>query len=382
MSDFYKIQKFCDSLTSPELYLNSLLELKGISEKTKRILLKVIAQYQTQKDRYSAGYVETELIKRFLSPSPFLNERFRQIQGPASIRYMCSNEYPQIFYLLGDVHIRQSTCPKRLEVGEWLLNTIINSPVFIDVFLETPYMSEGYFIPKKGIFRETSNTYIKDVNVKFKNCILGDNDPICQTARFHYTDMRSVYETKKQREGASIFKNIKKGKATKEQIKKWKYINDWLSFLRDPHSIIYTRIEKQIHNIENPKIRSYLHKSYQNCIRSSHFLKNVNLEGVMTNKQAQRIIPIEKIKNYRICLMDHYLMARCFRTFRQTSGYSKPPSNIIIYAGDHHIGNYIDILQNLGFEIKYKNVSRIKKSNYQCIDISGMEQPMFHSRYR
>jgi hypothetical protein len=382
MSDFYKIQKFCESLTSSELYPNSLLELKGISEKTKRILLKVIAQYQTQKDKYSGIFIETELIKKFLSPSPFLNERFRQIQGPASIRYMRSNEYPQIFYLLGDVHIRRSTCPKRLEVDEWLWNTIISSPVFIDVFLETPYMSEGYFIPKKGIFRETSNTYIGGVNTKFKNCILGDYDPFCQTARFHYADMRSVYKTEKQRKGHSLFKSIKKGTATKEQIKNWKYINDWLTFLHDPHSIVHTRIEKQIYNIENPKIRNYLYASYRNCIRSSHFLKNVNLKGVTTNKQAQKIIPIKEIRNYRICLMDHYLMARCFRTFRQTSGYSRPPSNIIIYAGDHHIGNYIDILQNLGFEIKYKDVSRIRKSNYQCIDISGMEQPMFHSRYR
>lgn len=143
MSDINRIEKFCESLFSPNLYPNSLLELKGISKKTKKILLEVIRQYQTRVEISSGRYIETELIKRFLLPSPFLNKKFKKIQGPATIRYMRSDKHPQIFYLLGDIHTRDSTCPKMEEVHEWLWDTIINSPVFIDVFLETPYMYEG-----------------------------------------------------------------------------------------------------------------------------------------------------------------------------------------------------------------------------------------------
>ena len=88
----------------------------SVSGKAKKDLLKVIKQYQSKEDRDSGGYIETELIKRFLSPSPFLNKKFEEIQGPVSIRYISSNEYPQIFYLLGDVHSKMSTCTKKLTV--------------------------------------------------------------------------------------------------------------------------------------------------------------------------------------------------------------------------------------------------------------------------
>ena len=65
MIDIKKIEKFCDSLMSQKMYPNSLLELRGLSEKTRKILLKVIKQYQNKTDGYVRGYIETELIKRF-----------------------------------------------------------------------------------------------------------------------------------------------------------------------------------------------------------------------------------------------------------------------------------------------------------------------------
>ena len=384
MADIKKIEKFCDSLMSQRMYPNSLLELRRLSEKTKKVLLKVIRQYQNKNDKDDRGYIETELIKRFLSYSPFLNKKFKKIQGPVSIRCMSSDEYPQIFYLLGDTHTRKSTCTKEHTVSKWIYSTIINSPVFIDVYLETPYMYKDYIHLEKGIFKSKTDKYIRDVNILFSKCFFNESDAVCQTTRFHYTDMRAIFETKEQEKGRKIFRKILKNKATKEDMKDLRYINNWLAFLRDPNSIIYTRIEKQMDNILNINIQKYLRKSYQDCLKSgSHFLDNVNLTEIKTNKKATERIPVHEINTYRICLMDYYLMARCFRSYhRKSSEYYRPSYNNIIYAGDRHVKNYADILEKLGFKTTYKNISRTKKSNYQCVDISLMEQPMFHQRYR
>ena len=310
--------------------------------------------------------------------------KFKKIQGPISIRCMCSSEHPQIFYLLGDTHKRNSTCTKEFSVSRWLTSTIISSPVFIDVYLETPYIYENYISIKKGILGTSINNYLQDVNSSFSSCFFNKNDTVCQTARFHYTDMRSILETEDQKKGRLLFFKILKNIATKKDVKNLRYINGWLAFLRDPNSIIYTRIEKQIDSIENTKIQKYLRKRYQNCLKSSsRFLNDVNITGVKTIKKARERIPVNEIKTYRICLMDYYLMARCFRSYHKIdSYYYRSGYNNIIYTGNLHVKNYTNILEKLGFKTTYKNISKTKKSNYQCIDISLMEQPMFHQRYR
>ena len=82
--------------------------------------------------------------------------------------------------------------------------------------------------------------------------------------------------------------------------------------------------------------------------------------------------------------MDYYLMARCFRKFeRKKDEYYLPPANIIIFAGDAHISNYIEILGKLGFTINFqKKRTNVNDPNYQCLNISEMKQPMFHQRFK
>ena len=71
--------------------------------------------------------------------------------------------------------------------------------------------------------------------------------------------------------------------------------------------------------------------------------------------------------------MDIYTVARMIRTF--SDGHR--PQHIIQYAGKAHITQSKDILERLGF-IKIKEVESFTRgANYQCLDISGFEQPFF-----
>ncbi len=66
---------------------------------------------------------------------------------------------------------------------------------------------------------------------------------------------------------------------------------------------------------------------------------------------------------------------------KKTSEYSRPSYNNIIYAGDAHIATYMLKLRALGFTVDYTKHATTKY-NFQCIDIYGMKQPMFHQRYK
>ena len=77
MADYEKVLRLCDKLTrgNGDKYPNALKSLLGISDETKEILLRVIRKYQTNHANTESGYIESELIHRFLLPSPFLRSK-------------------------------------------------------------------------------------------------------------------------------------------------------------------------------------------------------------------------------------------------------------------------------------------------------------------
>ena len=98
---------------------NYLKNLKGISEETKKTLLKVIEEFQNKYNSRDSRYVESELIKRFLLPDKFLKTRIKEVTGPISLHRMTHKYYPHIFYLFGDEHIKSSGCGNQPAIGSY-----------------------------------------------------------------------------------------------------------------------------------------------------------------------------------------------------------------------------------------------------------------------
>ena len=69
MDGYEKVVTFCKELRDVGKYPYSLKNLIGISDKTKNILLKVIKKYQKEHFSEESGFIESELIRRFLQPS-------------------------------------------------------------------------------------------------------------------------------------------------------------------------------------------------------------------------------------------------------------------------------------------------------------------------
>ena len=408
MSDLAKINNFCKLITKKDRdYPNSLKSLVGISDKTRGIMLKVIKKYQKGKTKQNAGYVETELIRRFLDPAPFLNTPIKEVEGPVALYQMShpnSKKYPRIFYLIGDVHVKQSKCPG-YSIVKWIHDTIVNSPCFIDVYLESPYHYKKYrMIKEKWI---DPNTYLMDMYYGFEKCFkkqtMLDFD-VCQTSRFHYTDIRKICKTRGAMDGSIIFHYKDPIYTSFDKTA----VNKFIDYLINKESIIHKRIQKQFDNIIDKPIRTALEQSFQKCQEKYlGYIRRVQTADI--GKNIEDVIGYESVCSYQICLMDYYLMGRCFRNYegdlRGAKGvkYRRPSYNNIIYTGDLHTENYVKILTELGFKIDFKDINEevedidalVAKTpgmsneqrfntipDFQCLDVSKMKQPMFHQRYK
>jgi hypothetical protein len=393
MGDLEKITNFrCKITDKDEDYINCLKSLLHISDEAKKIMLRVIEKYQKEHSVQSSGYIESELIRRFLSPSAFLELRVEKIEGPVSIYQMSHPEYPHIFYLFGDVHMKWSVCPNTYDIGQWLKDTVINSPVFIDIYVETPYYYKKYITQEMG--KKKDEYYLKDTASLFEDCFLKKSNPECLTSRFHYSDMRFIFENETQQKVFNILRNQHKlVYVTSENIEE---LNEYIRFLQDENSFVNLRIKKQLDNIENPSIRKILEQSFEKCKKK--YMEKIFLINIDNNSEYSKYNPSQidlrstsPIFCYVVCLMDYYLMGRCFRSYKKDAKYSRPSYNNIIYAGEAHINIYIDILLKLGFVIDFKDLAKMSfdmwdlappRDKSQCLDVSKMKQPMFHQRYK
>ena len=285
------------------------------------------------------------------------------------------------------------------------MDTIFKSPVFIDVYIESAYSYKKYhrLLPEE---LKHVNSYLLDTYFSFKDCFLKKYDPICQTSRFHYTDMRFIFETKQQAIG--YLTSAEPNKPVTAKI--IHELNSYIYFLMNKNSFVYRRIKKQFNNITDPRIRTILEQDFKECQEKyQENIKTINLYALIQKgppyPTVGEVIDSSLLRGYSRCLMDYYLMARCFRTYSKGEKYKRPSYNNIIYAGGGHTVNYVTILSKLGFVIDFENVNfdvedpdisekivsagglnnwlKLKSiPDFQCLDVSEMKQPMFYQRYR
>jgi len=150
-------------------------------------------------------------------------------------------------------------------------------------------------------------------------------------------------------------------------------------------SFLFQKINKQISNIENDIIKKNIENSFDECLKDKKIDRLYIKQGTYI-KEAYELLNDKnrrkKLLIYSNCLMDYYLIARSFRSYEETYGYSRPSYNNIIYAGNTHVKKYVKILKKLGYDEHFKkSCTNSDDKSFQCLDISKMEQPMFHQRY-
>lgn len=402
VTDLDKINKFCSQITKTG-YPDALKNLKGLSKETTKSLLRVIDKFQRKYNPNDSIWVECELIRRFLNPSSFIEKTIEKVQGPVSVYELSHKKYPQIFYLFGDHHFsKESACPKENMISQYIKDTITNSPVFIDVHIEENYLhSDLITFDYKSMSSGNPVDYRDEIVDMFGNCFSRNKEFIpfsknkefisCQTSRFHYSDPRNSFETKSQLIGSILINSLTPGGFLRGGYtqKELLGITDYIDFIKNDNSLIHKRIKKQIKNIEDSTIRKIIKELYvKNCVGQ---MAHIQLPGRDSSDEDVEKFIRDVLNNpdikYRNCIVDYYLISRCFRKYDKKKGYSRPSYNNIIYAGNYHIRIYVSILQTLGFTIKYKNIN-VNKNNkrmrnkYQCIDIGKMKQPMFYQRYK
>lgn len=392
MTQIEKVKEMCDMIKAEDPCF--LKAFSGFSENTKNIILKEVEKYQKENvNSKKSSYIICELIRRFLSPSLFLNKKFHKIKGPVSIYQLSHKNYPHIFYLFGDDHrSRETVCPEREGINQYIKSLVENSPVFIDVYIEYQYYYKNYFkyIDQPDIEYDAKRGFLDESYFLFDDCFNKKNSDACTTSRFHYTDVRFIFESEEQVRGYSRIFEIRFKSNVFRSERNIKDIKACVDFKNNKNSFIYKRLEKQIENIDEDKIRAVIRKMYDENV-SKKFNHKIPTKESSRNEQLSFMYAF---LNFFVTndnnIIDIYVLSRCFRKFKKTERYSFPSYNNIIYFGASHIFYYLKVLETLGFKVEFKDEGVMKlggakwfdHKKLRCIDISQMEQPMFCQRYK
>jgi len=372
MTDLENVEKLCEALQNEDP--NFLKFLGDMSPETLEIIEKV------SKENFGCENkgVIAIMIHKFLTGKRFTMPK--NILGPVSLVQMEHPNYPHIFYMFGDIHHKLGKCKNSTAINHFIRNIINNLPVFIDVYLESPYKYKDY-----RAVDLPSGSYIYDTTKEFKKKLYEAEFKKCPTSRYHYTDIRSLFETHKFDKGlVNLYVFDQWPVLNKED---YKEIFNFFAFFSDEDSIPVKRIIKQFSNIQIYEIREKLSKGFNDCLKraklSTEKMK-LDLEPYENLDIPLYTSSIEKgllsILEYMNAVIEYYMLARVFRSYKKGTGkYNWASYNNILYTGRDHTFNMQDILEGLGFSVVIMSAAMVGE-RYQCLDVSDVD-PMFHQRY-
>ena len=141
------------------------------------------------------------------------------------------------------------------------------------------------------------------------------------------------------------------------------------------------KINKQIDNITSYISLKYYYKNEvkeleKKCISliNSGNMNFQNILNILDNNVEEEIIELYNIyHDIFLSIMDLYLLSRIIRSFDKGTYNS---SNIIIYAGDAHIENYIKLLKEINFKEKYY-VNNSDPERIACLKVDEFDIEFF-----
>jgi hypothetical protein len=214
----------------------------------------------------------------------------------------------------------------------FLCNQILsNLNKTIDFYIETPFVKS----PIKY-------SYMRDVDDIFRHLTT-----VYKNLRLHFSDIRaynviSAYETGNIKEILSLFPYSKDISSIFQKLKIYKQFEN-SDLLPNDKKIILKILQLEID---------------KNMLTPTDAINRINI--------------ITKFIALYVWIMDAYLIGRLFK-----ANYKPKISNIMIYVGDRHANNYINILTRIGFKI-INRVESNTKDDFQCIDVRSFKQPFFY----
>jgi hypothetical protein len=318
------------------------------------------------------------------------------LEGPVSLYILDSRDHRKRIVLLGDRHVRKSTCTKQNSIGivAYLRRLFMNyentyNKIPLDFFVEID------FDPSVRPDPDLPSNYLQDVMSGFHNCwqklkteceFFGKNN-----IRFHYSDVRKgVIHSRTDEKHAIMIKELHKlNKALDDGTVTKADVQTMIRFVKmiDPQDPTFlfkiSKIDKALQRIPdmqakelrnlmirhltvNPQMKA-LYEGFMP--RLEQFLANMDFRhphllneefGLLYNHMLAIISP----------LFDIYTLARMFQFGSK---------NVLIFAGDAHIQNIREYLLGTGnYRLTTERLSNERGVNYQCLNISGTE-PWFEN---
>ncbi len=296
-----------------------------------------------------------------------------------------SSKYGKKFVLFGDIHTKAFTCDRKksLPTSDFIINQIKTSTCFLDIFLEIPYL-----FGRTDSKLELEGTYMAELNESLSKCFEYTKNCQYYNLRAHYIDLRSPKLSEDffllQRAIINSFNKISSPKYITDKLLKSENLQNIFSSKDNIINFMYKlmnskKIQKQIDNIEDEKVRKLLLKMEKERIENPDIDFNDISWDKIKEWLEEPFVPYtlyHTLIRYVSVIVDIYTLARLFRNFREVPGlYSKPCDNVMIYAGAYHTKTYMNFLELLEFSHVFSVKAKTKPA--YCVDITELKGPIF-----
>ena len=326
--------------------------------------------------------------KSEITPSnPITLDQAKYIQGPIALSEYYSAKYDKHIFLFSDEHQRLPRCPpdstpeNTISISDAIHQLVTeDKSQTVDVYLEIPFISKSTDRQKFS----ASSGFIGDVAATFAPCFLVEKKKCpYSNARFHYVDVRSWQDQKDMNARKYLeaylhlaVQDFNRGKKLsqlyQDEISKRRWAFDKQLDIKD--LLERLKITKQLENIPEENVRTEIYEEFvpkliENSPKNSSWFLDMALLGLTIGKprgntsMAQMVINL--LQDFGVALMDMYLLARMFRTYKNGSRSQRD----IVYAGVYHTDIYDTFLvDTLGFT--KLQATQDSKDSYQCINIT------------
>lgn len=318
------------------------------------------------------------------------------LTGIRQLTYLKHPKMQYNFLLFGEVHTStvNAACGKNLMTSpEWIMKLLrTKHRKFMDVYIERAYVSPNKISPLKP----SADNGLQVLRRELYDCLLREKTkcPFKNTARIHYADVRYIdrgrHRTQYKHTPFELLSPFDKFFGILRLLYHYGDLRNKPKYVAVTHSLYEAlpthdirvmlnntfavkKIRKQIINVPYLSIRKILAQSL-----------NTELASVMdawnsTDDYMDDIVKLPLHAAYTK-FFDLYVLARCFRVYKQPSNTRKQNNpyhpkfsfNNLVYAGAKHTRHMRELLLSMGFKIIFNSEDNEAK---MCVDVTGFKYP-------
>lgn len=325
---------------------------------------------------------------------------YKTISGPMSFYHLYSPKYQKIIYMFGEYHGRDNSCElDRYDITQYLSELFETTNVFIDFFIEVPIISnkKHYYNKDTLLIRDS---YINDLFLEFIDCIEPENrqQNKCSLSRVHYIDIRNINYKENPSFNTNIFGFFIYNTQSFDELpdviiemleffqtNSTNNVVDYILSQYTKNTFLTKEIKKSYMNNEISiffyrKIKKYIKDNLPQIKQAINYLSQIQIKSNL--KSALSILDYLKqefthINHY---LIDWYTLSRIYKKVNNKDNQQYEPSepkNIIIYAGNNHIQNYLEFFQSQDYILVESQIQK-NKNKIRCLDMQNIKQPLFN----